>query len=134
MMKKALALTLMLLCLLLTGCSGSTVIYQELTRPEDSEPAPAPEASGGVWKTGLAILADTTGSASAALADYDVTVAAVLVDDEGVSLSVPLTALPPHAQPGDMLRREEENFLPLPDETKARRLRTLELQERLRRR
>ena len=84
MMKKALALTLMLLCLLLTGCSGSTVIYQELTRPEDSEPAPAPEASGGVWKTGLAILADTTGSASAALADYDVTVAAVLVDDEGV--------------------------------------------------
>jgi hypothetical protein len=59
---------------------------------------------------------------------------AVLVDDEGVSLSLPLTALPPHAQPGDMFRREGEGFLPLPDETKARRLRALELQERLRRR
>jgi len=59
---------------------------------------------------------------------------AVLVDDEGVSLSVPLTALPPHAQPGDMLRREGEDFLPLPDETQVRRQRALELQERLRRR
>ena len=85
-MKKALALVLALVCLCLTGCAGDTVIYQELPRPEDSEPAPPPEAeaSGVFWKTGLAILADTTGSESAVRADYDVTVAAVLVDDEGV--------------------------------------------------
>ena len=83
-MKKALAMVLVLLCLSVTACAGDTVIYQELTRPEDSEPAPAPEASGVFWKTGLAILCDTTGSESAARADYDVTVAAVLVDDAGI--------------------------------------------------
>ncbi len=59
---------------------------------------------------------------------------AVLVDDEGVSLSLPLTALPPEAQPGDILRREGEGFLLLPDETQARRQRALRLQARLRRR
>ena len=85
-MKKALAMVLVLLCLCLAGCAGDTVIYQELTRPEDSEPVPPPEAeaSGVFWKTGLAILCDTTGSESAVRADYDVTVAAVLVDDAGI--------------------------------------------------
>lgn len=83
-MKKALAMVLVLLCLCLAGCAGDTVIYQELTRPEDSEPAPPPEVSDVFWKTGLAILCDTTGSESAARADYDVTVAAVLVDEAGV--------------------------------------------------
>lgn len=83
-MKKALAIVLVLSCLCLTACAGTTVIYQELTRPEDSEPSPAPEVSRSSWKTGLAILADTTGSESAVRADYDVTVAAVLVDEAGV--------------------------------------------------
>ena len=83
-MKKALAMVLVLLCLSVTACAGDTVIYQELTRPDDTQPAPAPEVGSGSLKTGLAILADTTGSESAARADYDVTVAAVLVDDAGV--------------------------------------------------
>ena len=85
-MKKVLTMVLVLLCLSVTACAGDTVIYQELTRPEDSEPVPPPEAeaSGVFWKTGLAILCDTTGSESAIRADYDVTVAAVLVDEAGV--------------------------------------------------
>ncbi len=83
-MKKSLALAFVLVALLLTGCTGTTVIYQEITRPDTSQPTPPPENSGpAALKTGLALITDTTTSQNG-LASYDVTVAAVLVDDEGV--------------------------------------------------
>lgn len=85
-MKKNIALVLALTCLLLTGCAGTTVIYQELPQPDGTQsvPAPAPEPDGGAWKTGLAILTDTTDSESGEEASYEVAVAAVLVDESGV--------------------------------------------------
>lgn len=82
-MKKSLALAVVLVALLLTGCTGTTVIYQEITRPDTSQPTPPPENSGpAALKTGLALITDTTASQNG-LASYDVTVAAVLVDNEG---------------------------------------------------
>ena len=59
---------------------------------------------------------------------------AVLVDDGGASLSLPLAALPSGAHPGAVMRRVGETFVLLPEETEARRQRALELQRRLRRR
>ncbi len=83
-MKKSLALALVLVCLMLTGCSGTTVIYQEVQQPDTPQPVTPPENGGqSGLKTGLAIIADTTDSQSGAAA-YDVTVAAVLVDDTDV--------------------------------------------------
>lgn len=84
-MNKTIAAALVAACLLLTGCSGTTVIYQEMTpAPEvQPEPTPNPGPSGAV-KTGLAIIADTTDSDSGEEAAYDVAVAAVTVDENGV--------------------------------------------------
>ena len=80
-MKKIAAFALVLACLLLTGCAGTTVIYQsgDLQNAEQ----PSPETPSGV-KTGLAIVTDISGSQSAVAASFDVTVVAVTVDDGGV--------------------------------------------------
>lgn len=84
-MKRTLALCFVLVCLLLTGCTGTTVIYQEIQRPDTSQPTPAPEVSvKGAVKTGLAMITDISGSQSAVEAAFDVTVVAVTVDDDGV--------------------------------------------------
>lgn len=84
-MKRTIALVFALSCLCLTGCSGATVIYQELPPAQQTQPAPQPEEpDSGAVKTGLAILTDTTGSDSGEEAAYDVTVAAVTVDEGGV--------------------------------------------------
>ena len=62
-MKRILALCLVLACLLLTGCAGTTVIYQEIDRPDTSPPTPTPgvEVEGAV-KTGLAVITDVSDS------------------------------------------------------------------------
>ena len=104
-MKKtiALLLSLLLLAALLTGCTGTPVIYYtECDCPDGAHtgtaapaPAPAPSvgnsepAGEGALKTGLAIItsvADSTSAdgANAGTAAYDLTLVAVTVDDNGV--------------------------------------------------
>lgn len=84
-MKRKLLACLVLLCLLLTGCAGTTVIYQEMPRPDEPQTDPTPDTnSDGAVKTGLSIVTDISDSQSTVEADYDVTVVAVTVDDEGV--------------------------------------------------
>lgn len=86
-MKKTLAVCLLALCLSLTACSGDTVIYQVQCDHEDlpqTDPQPVPEPESDAVKTGLAIRTDISGSRSAEGASYEVLVAAVSVDDEGV--------------------------------------------------
>ena len=103
MKKFPLFLSLILIISLLAGCAGTPVVYYtECTCPPAAhevvaEPSPAPVvpeteapvAAEGALKTGLAINASVGKSASAAAdaagkADYDVTMVAVLVDDNGV--------------------------------------------------
>ena len=59
---------------------------------------------------------------------------AVLVDEDGNSLDVPLTDLPEGVKSGDMLCRQTEGFRFDADATDARRARVLALQDRLRNR
>ncbi len=76
--------------LLLTGCSGTTVVYYDEcgcsdggtqnTIPDNTDP---PDTSAAL-KTGLAVITDLSGSKSATAADYNVTIVAVTVDDGGV--------------------------------------------------
>lgn len=100
MKKFSMILTLILVLSLLAGCAGTTVVYQtNCTCPAgihnviDAEPSPAPVppqefTSEGAVKTGLAVVAsisitDPTEEAEGK-ASYDVTYAAVNVDDNGV--------------------------------------------------
>ena len=94
-MKKLIALFLVLALLgTLAGCAGTTVVVGNCTCPPESHvtvetPTEAPVAVEGALKTGLAILPSISGSASATAeangkADYDVTVVAVTVDENGV--------------------------------------------------
>ncbi len=89
-MKKFLALASLALCLcLLTGCMGTPVVYSCTCATSGSAPAvPVPPAEGDL-KTGLAIITSLKKSTSATesangKADYDVTMVAVLVDDNGI--------------------------------------------------
>ena len=100
-MKKFLsALSLILALCLLAGCAGSPVVYQCTCPTEEQEQTPTeapketqpPVVAEGDVKTGLAIVASAGKSASATAeaegkAEYDVTVAAVTVDENGVILS-----------------------------------------------
>ncbi len=85
-MKKLSILLAALLCAcLLVGCIGTPVIYQ-CNCPKDDPDAGMPDDG---LKTGLAFISSIRGSASAdgttnGKADYDITVAAVLVDKDGV--------------------------------------------------
>ena len=97
-MKKQIALILLIALVLgsLAGCMGTPVVYsnctcpQEGTTPAPTQPAatePAP-ADGTAVKTGLGFVVDASKSVSATgeaagKAEYDVTVVAVNVDDEG---------------------------------------------------
>jgi len=95
-MKKLTAiLSLILAVCMLSGCAGTTVVYysdctcpvdahaQTPTQPQNTEP---PVVAEGALKTGLAVIA----TAEAGTKDenntvsYDVTLVAVLVDDQGV--------------------------------------------------
>ena len=94
----AFVLTLIMLAGILSGCTGTPVIYQTNCTCPTAAPAaempavtaapPAASAEGTV-KTGLSIITSLKDSKSAAadangLAKYDVTVVAVTVDDAGV--------------------------------------------------
>ena len=100
MKKLTVILSLLLIVGMLTGCAGTPVIYYtECNCPEgahvaapESAPAEKPAAAvpaEGALKTGLALIANVGDSKSAtaeALGEgkYDVTMVAVLVDDQGV--------------------------------------------------
>ena len=102
MKKFPLILCLILVVSLLAGCAGTPVVYYtDCTCPADSHtaaPAPtdapvaepeAPVLSEGALKTGLVISTSVKDSKAAAAdaegeAKYDVTMVAVLVDDNGV--------------------------------------------------
>ena len=58
---------------------------------------------------------------------------AVLVDDDGHSIPVSLSALPPSVVCGDVLRMQDGVYILAADETQARRSYALSLQEKLRR-
>ena len=83
-------LTLALVACLLAGCAGTPVVYytnctcpgNEGT-PAVTEPATDPVVLEGALKTGMAILTGISGE-NAAKADYDVTIAAVTLDENGV--------------------------------------------------
>ena len=113
-MKKhiSLLLTLVLVLALFAGCAGTPVIYySDCTCPVGSHDTPAtpdvpdttaaPVAEGAV-KTGLYIGADISGSTpvsaddtgmASGKADYDVTLVAVTVDDNGVITSCVIDSL-----------------------------------------
>ena len=118
-MKKTLALilTIAMAVALFTGCTGTTVVIGECTcpcvteeptvAPETTpvEPSPAPvipeneAAATGALKTGLAVstnIADTVSATAEAngAAKYDVTLAAVTVDDNGVIQSCVIDSIP----------------------------------------
>ena len=98
MRKTALFLVICLVATLLAGCAGTPVIYYtECTCPAESHQgttvvtpaAPQAPTAEGALKTGLAVVAGI-GDSKSATADaagegkYDVTMVAVLVDDNGV--------------------------------------------------
>lgn len=93
-MKKQIAISLALVLLvgLLAGCAGTPVVYYNAcTCPSPSTPAEteAPVIAEGAVKTGLAIVTSIGKSVSATAeaegkAEYDVTLVAVTVDDNGV--------------------------------------------------
>ena len=109
MKKLSLLLTFALILGLLAGCAGTPVVYYSdctcptgahtpatPTTPAPVDPTQAPVASEGAVKTGLYIATGLKGE-NAGEADgkieYDVTVAAVTVDENGVILSCVLDSL-----------------------------------------
>ena len=90
MKKLSLLLTLALIVGLFAGCAGTPVVYySDCTCPAGSHETPV--IAEGAVKTGLYIGVNLGKSANAGeengVADYDVTVVAVTVDDNGVILS-----------------------------------------------
>ena len=97
-MKKtiALILTLTMLTALLAGCTGITVVIGECTCP--TEPDRYVPAEGAL-KTGFSVSVNIADSASATAeakgaAKYDITLAAVTVDDNGVIVSCVIDSVP----------------------------------------
>ena len=104
-MKKSLALilTVFLTLSLLTGCVGTTVVIgncdcscQDQVQTKPSENVKPVE---GAVKTGLSVAVTLSESTSATAeaegaAKYDVTIAAVLVDDQGVIVSCVIDSIP----------------------------------------
>ena len=100
MKKGSLFLALLLVLSLLTGCAGTPVVYysdctcptgahEAEAAPVQTEAAAQTSATEGALKTGLTIVTSVADSKSASAeeageAKYDVTMVAVLVDDNGV--------------------------------------------------
>ena len=101
-MKKifALILTLTLMVTLFAGCSGVTVVIGECTCPAGSHTELAPNVpTEGALKTGLSVSVNIADSVSATAeaagaAKYDITLAAVTVDDNGVIVSCVIDSIP----------------------------------------
>ena len=89
-MKKTLSfiLTLIMVIGVLTGCSGTPIIYHDDCTCPDANNGAGGETdfvpTEDSLKTGLAIVTSIKGSENAKHADYDVTLVAVTVDDNGV--------------------------------------------------
>ena len=92
-------LMLIVVCLLVTsllaGCMGTIVVVE---KPADEPISDAPVLQEGALKTGLAVITNVGKSVSVSAeaegaAEYDVTLAAVLVDDEGVIHAARLDAI-----------------------------------------
>lgn len=102
-MKKFTAIvSLILIACMMAGCAGSPVIYYSdctcpadahvqtpATQPDTTEP---PVVAEGAVKTGLAVITSVADSADGE-AKYDVTIAAVNVDDNGVIVSCYLDSI-----------------------------------------
>ena len=103
MKKSVMILALALVVSLLAGCAGTPVVYytnctcpaenhETPVAPEAPEVTEAPVVAEGAVKTGLAVVAKLSDSVGATAeangkASYDVTLAAVTVDENGVILS-----------------------------------------------
>ena len=85
MKKFAMLLAIVLMLGMLSGCAGTVVVVGNCTCPPGGHTnvTPTNPPAEGALKTGLAIVANIGGSETG-VADYDVTLAAVLVDDAGV--------------------------------------------------
>ncbi len=103
--KLVILLTLALAAALLAGCAGTPVVYyNDCTCPTGGEetpsqpvqpsddPTPAPE---GAVKTGVAILGNASKSKNAEAIEYDVTIVAVNVDDNGVIVDCIIDSIGP---------------------------------------
>ena len=100
MKKIAILLVLALVVTLFAGCAGNIVVVGDCTcptgghtnnptnppptNPKPTDPQPTQPPVEGALKTGLAIVTSVSKSENAKVADYDVTLVAVLVDDNGV--------------------------------------------------
>ena len=102
-MKKliALILTIVLTASLLAGCTGVTVVIGNCTCPTEGHNQPTENTipAEGAVKTGLSVSAKISDSISAAgetagAAKYDLTIAAVLVNDEGVIVACSIDSVP----------------------------------------
>ena len=101
-MKKILALilTIVLMLALFSGCVGTTVVIGECDHDAPDAPATAaPVLKEGAVKTGLAVVTSVADSTSAAadaegVAKYDITLAAVTVDEAGVITSCVIDSVP----------------------------------------
>lgn len=102
-MKKifALILTMVLTVSLLSGCVGTTVVIGNCTCPTGSHVQPTENTVPveGAVKTGLSVSVKISDSVSATeeakgAAKYDVTLAAVLVDDNGVIVDCIIDSIP----------------------------------------
>ena len=96
-MKKMLLLALvgLMVVSMLAGCAGTVVVIDDCTCSGNEEVKPA----DGAVKTGLAVTTKISDSTSAAegkegAIEYDVTMAAVTVDGEGVILSCSIDSVP----------------------------------------
>ena len=110
-MKKifALILTILLTASVMAGCAGTTVVIGNCTCPADHTPVqtqpvetptePSIVPTEGAVKTGLSVSTNIADSTSATAekdgaAKYDVTIAAVLVDDNGVIVACTIDSIP----------------------------------------
>ena len=100
-MKKtiALILTIVLMLTMFSGCIGTTVVIGECDHEKESQQPETPALSEGAVKTGLAVFTNIADSTSAAAdtdgaAKYDITLAAVTVDEEGVIQSCIIDSIP----------------------------------------
>ena len=91
MKKIAIILIFALMIGMLAGCAGTVVVVGGCTCPTGGHtpvtpttPKPTTPPAEGALKTGLAVVTSLKKSENAKVADYDVTLVAVLVDDQGV--------------------------------------------------